>query len=386
MARPFNMGDASYLDNAATSFPKPEAVYQRIDHVLRRIGGNPGRASHALAMEAARVVFNARETIAKLLGGPDSSRIIFTKNTTEAINLGLKGVLKRGGHVITSAFEHNSIVKTLEAISRLMPDMEITRLKPNADWIIDPRAVEAAIRKDTVLVVITHASNVFGTIQPVSEIGAVCRRRGVLFMIDAAQTAGAYPIDVKAMNVDLLAAAGHKSLFGPQGTGVLYVREGMEIDPLINGGTGELDAALPMPERLESGTLNTPGIAGLGAGAQFIVAEGIEKIRAHETKLVASIINGLAGIKGIRIIGSVDASKRASLVSFTIDGTPADDVGRRLNDEFSIMVRTGTHCANEAHKQCGTWPDGAIRVSPGYFNTAEEIERFLEAIAAIEGT
>jgi selenocysteine lyase/cysteine desulfurase len=160
----------------------------------------------------------------------------------------------------------------------------------------------------------------------------------------------------------------------------------MEIDPLINGGTGELDAALPMPERLESGTLNTPGIAGLGAGARFIVAEGIEKIRAHETKLVASIINGLAGIKGIRIIGSVDASKRASLVSFTIDGTPADDVGRRLNDEFSIMVRTGTHCANEAHKQCGTWPDGAIRVSPGYFNTAEEIERFLEAIAAIEGT
>ena len=296
------MGDASYLDNAATSFPKPEAVYQRIDHVLRRIGGNPGRASHALAMEAARVVFNARETIAKLLGGPDSSRIIFTKNTTEAINLGLKGVLKRGGHVITSAFEHNSIVKTLEAISRLMPDMEITRLKPNADWIIDPRAVEAAIRKDTVLVVITHASNVFGDHTAGLEIGAVCRRRGVLFMIDAAQTAGAYPIDVKAMNVDLLAAAGHKSLFGPQGTGVLYVREGMEIDPLINGGTGELDAALPMPERLESGTLNTPGIAGLGAGAQFIVAEGIEKIRAHETKLVASIINGLAGIKGIRII------------------------------------------------------------------------------------
>ncbi|MBI5236275.1 MAG: aminotransferase class V-fold PLP-dependent enzyme [Deltaproteobacteria bacterium] len=372
-----------YFDNAATSFPKPEPVYQRIDHVLRRVGGNPGRASHALAMEAARAVFNAREAVAELLAVPDSSRVVFTKNTTEAINLALKGVLRRGGHVITSAFEHNSIIKTLEAISRLTPGMEITRLKPNDEWIIDPRAVEAVIRKDTALVVITHASNVFGTIQPVSEIGASCRRQGVLFMIDAAQTAGAYPIDVKAMSVDLLATAGHKSLFGPQGTGVLYVAAGMEIDPLINGGTGELDIVLPMPERLESGTLNTPGIAGLGAGVRFILDEGIEKIRSHETTLIASITNGLAGIKGVRIIGPTDASKRASLVSFTINGVLADEVGRRLNDEFSIMLRTGTHCAFEAHKLCGTWPDGAIRVSPGYFNTVGEIERFLEAISTI---
>jgi len=370
-----------YLDNAATSFPKPEGVYRVIDEVLRKKGGNPGRSSHSMAIEAGRVVFSARESVSTLIGAADSSRIVFTKNATEAINAALKGILKGGDHVVTSTFEHNSVVKCLASLER--KGVEATRVPPDRDGFLSPEDIGSAIKKNTKMVCIAHASNVFGAIQPLQDIGRARRKKGVIFMTDAAQTAGAVPIDVMAMGVNILAATGHKALFGPQGTGFLYLEDGIEPLPLVDGGTGETGAELELPERLESGTMNTPGIGGLGAGVEFVLAEGVARIRAREEELVGMLVSGLLATGGISIIGTKDISRRASLVSFNISGRGPADVGLRLDDEFGIMARCGTHCAPHAHREAGTWPEGAARVSPGYFNANEEIEEFLRAIRSI---
>jgi len=367
-----------YLDNAATSFPKPEAVYRRVDTVLREISGNPGRASHRMALEASRVIYHAREAASRVINLSDSGRLAFTKNATEAINIALKGLLNAGDHVITTSFEHNSVVKTLSRVEK--DGVSVTRVRPDKEGFITAAGIEAAITPKTRMVCISHASNVFGTLQPVAEIGAVCRKRGVLFMVDGAQTIGAAPVDIEAMNIDILAATGHKALFGPQGTGFLYVREGVEPAPLINGGTGEVEVVLEMPEKLESGTMNTPGIGGLGAGAQFVLAEGVDTIRAHEVSLVEMIISGLEDIGRISVIGTRDATRRASLVSFNIEGVAPAEAGRRLDDDHGLLLRCGVHCAPEAHREAATHPDGAIRVSPGYFTTAADIERFLDGV------
>ncbi|MBI5902121.1 MAG: aminotransferase class V-fold PLP-dependent enzyme [Deltaproteobacteria bacterium] len=370
-----------YLDNAATSFPKPEAVYARVDDILRRISGSPGRASHRMAIEAGRVVFNAREALARLLGTPDSSRIAFTKNATEAVNIALKGILRPGDHAVTTSFEHNSVVKTL---GRLEKDgVSVTKVRPDGEGLVRPADILGAIRKETKLVTVVHASNVFGTIEPVDEIGRGCGERGVYFMVDAAQTIGAVPVNIGDMEVDIIAATGHKALFGPQGTGFIYVREGMELEPLIDGGTGDLDTMLEMPDRLESGTLNMPGIGGLGAGVEFLLKEGVDKVREHEVALVGDILSGLGAIDGVRIIGPQDARKRASLVAFNVEGVPPAEVGRRLDEGFSILVRSGVQCAPEAHREALTHPDGAVRVSPGYFTKPEDIEAFLRAVRTI---
>lgn len=371
-----------YLDNAATSFPKPEAVYKSVDHILRNVGGNPGRASHRMALEASRLVFHARETLAKLIGCADSSRVVFTKNATEAINIALKGFgLKPGDHIITTSFEHNSVYKT---VSRLEDEgIEVTRLKPGHEGFVDAKAVEKAVTKKTRLVCVTHASNVYGTLLPIRDIGALLKAKGIPFMADGAQTVGAYPIDVGMDNIDILAGTGHKALFGPQGTGFLYVGNGIELAPLINGGTGDMDNVLEMPERLESGTMNTPGLGGLAAGIEFVMNTGIPKIRAHEKALMGEIISGLEAIKGCRIIGTPRPDRRASLASFTIEGLKTADIGRRLDEEFGIMVRVGAHCAPYAHREAGTHPDGAVRVSPGWFNTPEHIAEFLRAVRTI---
>lgn len=370
-----------YLDNAATSFPKPESVYDRISEVLRTIGGNPGRSSHTMAIEAARVVFNAREAVASLIGAPDSGRVAFTKNATEAINIGLKGILKPGDHVVTSAFEHNSVVKSLARLAS--NGVDVTKVSPDKEGFLRPRDIEAAIKKNTKMVCISHASNVFGAIQPLGEIGKACRSKGVLFMVDGAQTVGAMPFDVTEFGLDILAATGHKALFGPQGTGFLYLAEGIDVVPLVDGGTGEAGSPLEMPELLEAGTMNTPGIGGLGAGVRFLLEERVEKVREKEEGLVEAILEGFASMKGISIIGPKAASRRAALVSFNIDGKKPGEVGLRLDDEAGIMIRCGTHCAPDAHRQSGTFPDGAARVSPGYFNTAQEVEEFLRAVKAM---
>lgn len=370
-----------YLDNAATSHPKPESVYQRIDYILRKIGGNPGSSSHSMALNASRVIFEARESVAKLFNIKDSSRIVWTKNATEAINVALKGILKSGNHVVTTSIEHNAVAKPLKRLEQ--EGVRVTRVKPDKDGVVRADDIEKAITKETRLISVVHASNVFGAILPVAEIGKLCRKKGILFMIDAAQTAGTMPIDIDSLQVDVFCATGHKSLFGPQGTGFLYIKEGVEPRPLIDGGTGEDDEMKEMPDRLETGTMNTPGIGGLGAGVDFLLKEGVEKIRRYEEGLISQIIDGLRNTKNIKIIGPLNAMDRTCLISFNIEGKDPSDVGHRLDNEFGIMVRCGLHCAPQAHKTAGTYPSGAIRVSPGYFNTPKEIEEFLRAVREI---
>lgn len=368
-----------YLDNAATSFPKPPSVYARVDEIMRSIGGNPGRASHRMAIEAARVVYSSREALSRLIGAKDSSRVAFTKNATEAVNIALKGLILPGDRVVTTTFEHNCVVKTLARLGE--SGVVVERISPDKDGILDPREAQRAVKGARMLCV-THASNVFGALEPIGELGEVCKKAGVIFMVDAAQSAGAIEVDVEAMNIDLLAGTGHKALFGLQGTGFLYAREGVEPRALIDGGTGAYEDGAVMPERLEAGTMNTPGIGALGAGVEFILNTGIDRIRRREVELVDAILTGLADIRGVRVIGPTSAFKRASLVAFTMEGVDPGQMGAILDSKYSIMVRTGTHCAPSAHEQAGTMPHGGIRVAPGFFTTDEEVEAFLRAIRA----
>lgn len=370
-----------YLDNAATSFPKPDSVCKRVEEILRRIGGNPGRGSHKMSIEAGRVVFSARESVASLFNIADSSRVVFTKNATEAINVVLKGLLKKGDHAITTSFEHNSVVRTLARLER--EGVSITKVSGKVPGFVIVSDIEKAITTKTRLVVMVHASNVIGAIQPIRDIGAMLKNKGITFVVDAAQTAGVIPIDVFKDSIDILIATGHKALFGPQGTGFFYLKEGLDFEPLLDGGTGEADVMLDVPDRFETGTINTPGVGGLGAGVEFVLKEGVEKIRLRETGLVTHILDGFKDMPGIKVVGPADAGSRVSLVSFIVEGKTPIDVGIMLDSKFSIMMRCGIHCAPDAHRNALTFPHGTARVSPGYFNTHEEIEEFLMAMREI---
>ena len=372
-----------YLDNAATSWPKPESVYQTMDEFLRKKGGNPGRGSHSLAAAATDTVEEARMLVARLINAPEIKRVIFTLNCTDALNLGLKGLLRPGDHVITSSIGHNSVVRPLRKLEQ--QGVKITRLPPSLETgVVSVKDIEGAIVKETRLVVVTHASNVNGVIQPVAEYGAVARRHNLIFMVDAAQTAGKYPIDVQTGNIDLLAFSGHKGLLGPPGTGVLYVGERVDLESLREGGTGtyaeleEQPSALPY--KYECGTVNSAGISGLGAGLKYIFQEGLERIRAHGQSLADRLIAGLAGIPGVTLYIARDSSRQAPVISITIEGHEPGEAGAVLDQAFDIKVRTGLHCAPAAHKTLGTFPLGTIRLSPGYFNTEQEIELTLESV------
>jgi cysteine desulfurase family protein len=375
-----------YLDNAATSWPKPEIVYKTMDEFLRTKGGNPGRGSHSVALGARQTVDETRMLVARFINAPEINRVIFTLNCTDALNLGLKGLLKPGDHVVTSCIGHNSLVRPLRKLESL--GVKVTWVPPSPDsGILSPRDIEAAITKDTKLVVVTHASNVTGVIQSIEEYGAVTRRRNLIFMVDAAQTAGKYPIDVQASNIDLLAFSGHKGLFGPPGTGALYIGNRVNLDSLREGGTGsyseEEEQPVILPDRHESGTQNSVGISGLGAGLKYIRNEGLEKIRTREQSLTDTLIEGLSKIPGIVLYISKDRLKQVSVVSFNIKGFTPGDVGTILDQTFDIKVRTGLHCAPMMHKTIGTFPLGTIRLSPGYFNSLEEIEMTIKAIDRI---
>jgi cysteine desulfurase family protein len=375
-----------YLDNAATSWPKPEIVYKTMDEFLRTKGGNPGRGSHSMALAARQTVDETRMLIARFINAPEINRVIFTLNCTDALNLGLKGLLKPGDHVVTSCIGHNSLVRPLRKLESL--GVKVSWVPPSPDSrVLSPRDIEAAITKDTKLVVVTHASNVTGVIQPIEEYGAVTRRRNLIFMVDAAQTAGKYPIDVQASNIDLLAFSGHKGLFGPPGTGALYIGNRVNLDSLREGGTGsyseEEEQPVILPDRYESGTQNSVGIAGLGAGLKYIREEGLEKIRAREQSLTDRLIEGLSKITGITLNIAKNNLKQAPVISFNIKGFTPGDVGTILDQTFDIKVRTGLHCAPMMHKTIGTFPLGTIRLSPGYFNTLEEIEMTIKAIDRI---
>lgn len=373
-----------YLDNAATSWPKPESVYVAMDRFMREVGASPGRSGHRLAVAAGRIVLETRERLAELFGVADPLRIVFTLNVTEALNLVIRGLLHDGDHVITSSMEHNSVMRPLRALE---PAVEVSVVPCSTEGVLDPDAVAAAIRPNTKLVILNHASNVVGTLLPVAEVGAIARRRGIVFAVDAAQTAGAYPIDVEAINVDLLGFTGHKSLFGPQGTGGLFIRDGIELEPLKRGGTGSRSEFEVQPDFLpdcyESGTPNTVGLAGLGAGVAFVLKEGVADIRAHELALTRQLIDSLHSIDGVRVYGTGDAQRQVAVVSFTIDGVSPSDVAEWLDEDYEIMCRVGLHCAPRAHRTIGTFPQGTIRLSPGYFTTEADIARCVVAVAAI---
>lgn len=376
-----------YLDNAATSHPKPESVYQAVDHALREIGVSPGRGGYRRGLEANRILFEARETLAALFAIRDSSRVAFTANATEALNIAISGMLRPGDHAVTTTMEHNSVSRPLKAAENR--GATVTRVPCDRCGRLAPSDLAAALRPETRLIVLSHCSNVTGTIQPIAEIGRLARQAGIALLVDAAQSAGIIPIDVEAMAIDLLAAPGHKGLLGPQGTGFLYIAAGLELTPLVVGGTGGHsigdEQPTAMPARFESGTPNTPGIAGLRAGVEFILATGVETIRKRERLLVDRILAGLAEIGGITLYGPPPGEERGGIVSFTVESMDPSLIGFTLDHEYDIEVRTGLHCAPGAHRTIGTFPDGTVRVSPGWFTTEEDIATFLRAMRKIAG-
>ncbi len=374
-----------YFDNAATSWPKPPGVAEAMTRFLNEIGANPGRAGHRRAVEAARIVYSAREAIATLFNAPDPLRVVFGANVTEAINLALRGYLRPGDHVITSSMEHNSVMRPLRDLER--KGVEVTVVQCSPQGFLDAADVEAAIRPNTVMIALNHASNVAGTLLPVAEAGKIARRHNLLLLVDAAQTAGAYPIDVQADGIDLLAFTGHKSLYGPMGTGGLVVGERVDVsrlEPLKRGGTGSRSEREEQPEFLpdmcESGTLNVVGLAGLLAGLRWVTERGVETIRAHEMGLAQQLIDGLRAIPGVTVYGGLDAARQTATVSFNIASVEPSEVGLRLDDEYEIMCRVGLHCSPAAHKTLGTFPGGTVRFGLGAFNTAQEVEAALQAV------
>jgi len=332
-------------------------------------------------------VFETREAVATLLGVADSSRVVFTHSATEALNLAVSGLLSPGDHVVTTTVEHNSLVRPLHAASGR--GVEVTSVAADRRGFVTPDAVAAAMRPNTRLVALSHCSNVTGALQPVEEIGAEVKKRGALLLVDAAQSAGMIPLDAPALGIDLLAAPGHKGLLGPQGTGILYVAEGTELTPLMVGGTGvhssDEEQPAAMPERYESGTLNTPGIAGLGAGVAFIARTGISAIRERETSLVRQILEGLAGMRRVTVHGPAADEPRGSVVSFSATDMDPQTIGFCLDHDHDISVRVGLHCAPSAHRTIGTYPTGTVRVSPGFFTTDNDVELFLRALREIVG-
>lgn len=381
------MESAIYFDNAATSWPKPPEVAEAMVHFLDEIGANPGRSAHRMAVEAGRRVYEAREVVARLFNAPDPLRVVFGPNATEALNLALQGYLRPGDHVVTSSMEHNSVMRPLRALER--HGVEVTVVPCAPDGSLDPADVEAAIRPNTVLVVLNHASNVVGTILPVAEVGMSMRgtRGSPLLVVDAAQTAGAVSIDMQADGIDMLAFTGHKSLYGPMGTGGLIIGERVDLErlePLKRGGTGSRSEVEEQPDFLpdmcESGTPNAVGLAGLAAGVRWVLARGVEAIRAHEVALTRRLIEGLRAIPGVAVYGTLDPERQTATVSFNIAGMDPSEVGLRLDEEFGVLCRVGLHCAPAAHKTIGTFPTGTVRFGLGAFNTEEEIDRALEAV------
>lgn len=376
-----------YLDNAATTFPKPEEVYRAADHTLRTVGMAPGRGGYSRSVEAARVVFRAREALAELFGIKESSRIIFTHSATEALNLAVKGVVRPGDHLVSTSMEHNSLARPLHHAEA--SGVEVTWVQSDSAGYVTTTQIMNALRPETKMVAMTHCSNVTGAVNPVEEIGPLLRKRGVYFLVDGSQSAGNYPIDVDAMQIDLFAAPGHKGLYGPPGTGFLYIAPGMQLVPLLHGGTGSGSSELTqpdlLPERYESGTVNTPAIAGLLAGVEFVASRGVAAIHACELELVSRLVKGLAAIPGITVYNPGDGRPRCAVVSFTIAGKDPAQIGFELDHRFGISVRVGLHCAPLAHKSIGTYPEGTVRVSPALFNTGEDIDRLLAAVEELAG-
>ncbi|MBM3316501.1 MAG: aminotransferase class V-fold PLP-dependent enzyme [Candidatus Eisenbacteria bacterium] len=373
-----------YLDNAATSFPKPPAVVAAVERFLTAVGANPGRSGHRLSAEAARVVFTARAAVAELLGVADQRRVVFTANATGALNLALAGFLAPGDHVVTTSLEHNSVMRPLRRL-RETRGIEVDIVCADPQGRLDPGALRAALRPRTRLVAVNHGSNVNGRIAPLAEIRRAIG--AVALLVDAAQTAGAVPIEAEALGIDLLAFTGHKSLLGPQGTGGLYIRPGIEIEPLLQGGTGsgsDSDAQPAiLPDRFESGTPNGPGLAGLGAGAEFVAARGLAAERERGRGLLAEMVGGLRAVEGLTFVGGADLEDRLPTVSIRVAGLTPSELAFELDRRCGVMTRAGLHCAPEAHRTMGSFPDGAVRLSAGPLTEPGDVRRAAAAVAEI---
>jgi cysteine desulfurase/selenocysteine lyase len=375
-----------YLDNAATSFPKPECVCLEMDRCMREYCANPGRGGHPLSIKAGRAVNSSRKALCDLFGITNPMCLAFTKNATEALNIAIKGITYPGCHVITTAMEHNSVIRPLRTLERDI-GIEVSMIRGNMLGEIEPDDIRKAIRSNTVLIVCTLSSNVNGIVMPVSEIGHIAYEAGVAFLLDASQGAGSMQIDVKTQHIDMLAAPGHKGLLGPQGTGCLYVSEDIRLKSLIEGGTGS-DSEYQyqpefMPDLLESGTLNTPGIVGLGIGARFIMETGVEQIRTYKHKLVKMLIDGLSIIPGVRLYSVSQKERNSGIVAMNLKNMDSAELSFLLDKEYGIFTRAGLHCSPGAHKILGTEKIGAVRFSVGCFNTEAEILQTLKAVEEI---
>lgn len=377
-----------YLDHAATSWPKPPEVLRAMYHFLETAGGNPGRSGHRLSIEAGRIVYDTREVIAQLFHAPDPLRVLFAPNATFALNQALYGLLAPGDRVITTSIEHNSVMRPLRDLEQRGVQLTVVPCAPDGSLELEPLA--KALQGGARLLVLNHASNVTGTITPVAQAAALAHQAGALVLLDAAQTAGVLPIDLPALGIDLLAFTGHKALYGPPGTGGLVLAGGFDpawLNPLVRGGTGSRseyeEQPTMLPDKFESGTPNGVGIAGLGAGVRWVLAQSIDAIRAHEMSLTGQLLAGLAELSQVRIYGPRSAIKQTATVSFTINGRHVSDIGLRLDEEYDILCRVGLHCSPATHRTIGTFPEGTVRLALGWSNSAAEVDAVLRAIGKL---
>ncbi len=374
-----------YLDNAATSHKKPEQVKKAIFNYYENIGCSPGRGGYRDSIKAGRLILEARTKLASFFNVPKPRQIIFTHNVTYALNMGLKGILKQNDHVITTTMEHNSVLRPLKGLEE-KGIIKVDYIQCASDGTLDPNKIRNYIKDNTKLIVITYASNVTGTLMPVKKISDIAYDSDLYFLLDTAQAAGAYQIDFQELKTDFLAFTGHKGLMGPPGTGGFAVSKKMaeNMDSLIEGGTGSISdkeyQPKFLPDKFESGTMNTPGIAGLKAGIEFIEKKGLKNIRKHELELTEMFIEGLKRIEKVKIYGPDDINKQAPTISISIESKDLGQISYLLDDKFGIMTRSGLHCAPLAHKTIGTFPEGTLRFSIGYFNTEDEIKYTLEKL------
>jgi cysteine desulfurase family protein len=377
---------ALYLDNAATSYPKPTCVIEAMQEYSEHVGANSGRSAHRQAQEASRIVFEARESVARLIGSRDSSRVIFTSNATEGLNIAILGLLDEGDQVITTRMEHNSVMRPLRYLEKI-GSVKVDAVPCSSKGELDPDDIKRRIVKETKLIVMISASNVCGTLMAVRDVAGIARERGVHLLVDAAQTAGCMPLDVVEDSLELVAFSGHKGLMGPQGTGCLYVGEGVKPRPLYFGGTGsrsehEIQPEF-LPDKFESGTPNIIGIAGLGAAVQFVLKRGVDRIRTEEERLTGYLLDKLARIDGVVIQGPEDPEQQVGVVSINVSGIDPSEVGYALDARYDIAVRVGLHCAPAAHRTLGTFPGGTVRISPGPFTNTDDIDLLCSALTEI---
>lgn len=377
-----------YLDHAATSWPKPPEVAAAMMEALQQSGANAGRGNHSLAIGTGRVLVRARAMLAELFGVANAQDIAFTHNTTMGLNMAIKGTLHRGDHVVSTMTEHNSVRRPLEYLRRTL-GIEVDYVQVDQQGELDLVELKSMMRPNTRMVICNHSSNLLGSILPVGEIGDIAKSHGAVFLVDAAQSAGSLPIDVTAMNIDLLAFPGHKGLLGPQGTGGLYISPQLDLEPLMHGGTGSQsensDQPSVRPDRYEAGTQNAVGIAGLLAGVKAVKGLGIEQIHRQEWELTQLLMEGLAAIPSIRILGPAAGAPRSGIVAYVVEGQDSANIAHRLDRGYQIAVRAGMHCTPLAHQAVDTLKSGAVRASVGVSSTEEDVHKLLYAMTDILG-